>query len=141
MINWNNLDTLTSFKELSEVERVNLAEVMSGANGAERVKDYSVPMTEDLTYNYAAKAVDDKVLAALAKLAKEAQLTIKYMPERSQMQQVRNSQQSYRSVSAEVTLVLVQCILHLRTGLRRTAHSRWKPNSSAMLTRMMQQQY
>ena len=26
MINWNNLDTLTSFKELSEVERVNLAE-------------------------------------------------------------------------------------------------------------------
>ena len=71
MINWNNLDTLTSFKELSEVERVNLAEVMSGENGAERVKDYSVPMTEDLTYNYAAKAVDDKVLAALAKLAKE----------------------------------------------------------------------
>ena len=59
MINWNNLDTLTSFKELSEVERVNLAEVMSGENGAERVKDYSVPMTEDLTYNYAAKAVDD----------------------------------------------------------------------------------
>ena len=41
MINWNNLDTLTSFKELSEVERVNLAEVMSGENGAERVKDYS----------------------------------------------------------------------------------------------------
>ena len=35
MINWNNLDTLTSFKELSEVERVNLAEVMSGENGAE----------------------------------------------------------------------------------------------------------
>ena len=56
MINWNNLDTLTSFKELSEVERVNLAEVMSGENGAERVKDYSVLMTEDLTYNYAAKA-------------------------------------------------------------------------------------
>ena len=78
MINWNNLDTLTSFKELSEVERVNLAEVMSGENGAERVKDYSVPMTEDLTYNYAAKAVDDKVLVALAKLAKEAQLTEKY---------------------------------------------------------------
>ena len=38
MINWNNLDTLTSFKELSEVERVNLAEVMSGENGAERVR-------------------------------------------------------------------------------------------------------
>ena len=24
MINWNNLDTLTSFKELEKVERVNL---------------------------------------------------------------------------------------------------------------------
>ncbi len=120
------------------------------------------------------KQVDDKVLAALAKLAEEAQLTekfealyngevintgekrlvlhqltrgqlgdkveadgvdkrafyveqqqrsqilqIKYMPERSQMQQVRNSQQLYRSVSVEVTLVLVQCILHLRTGLKK----------------------
>ena len=71
MINWNNLDTLTSFKELSEVERVNLAEVMSGENGAERVKDYSVPMTEDLTYNYAAKAVDEKYLQHLQSLQKK----------------------------------------------------------------------
>ena len=78
MINWNNLDTLTSFKELSEVERVNLAEVMSGENGAERVKDYSVPMTEDLTYNYAAKAVDDKVLAKTCKACKRSALTEKY---------------------------------------------------------------
>lgn len=71
MINWNNLDTLTSFKELSEVERVNLAEVMSGENGAERVKDYSVPMTEDLTYNYAAKAVDVKYWQHLQSLQKK----------------------------------------------------------------------
>ena len=71
MITWNNLDTLASFKELAGVKKVDLAEVMAGENGAERVKNYSVPMTEDLTYNYAAKAVDDKVLAALAKLAKE----------------------------------------------------------------------
>ncbi len=78
MITWNNLDTLTSFKELSEVERVNLAEVMSGENGAERVKNYSVPMAAGSAYNYAAKAVDDEVLAALEKLAKEAQLTEKY---------------------------------------------------------------
>ena len=45
MVTWNNLDTLDSFDKLSKVERVNLAEVMSGENGAERVKDYSVPMT------------------------------------------------------------------------------------------------
>ena len=68
MITWNNLDTLASFKELEKVERVNLVEAMTGESGAERVKSYSVPMAEGLTYNYAAKQVDDKVLAALAKL-------------------------------------------------------------------------
>ncbi len=78
MINWNNLDTLASYQELAQVEKVNLAEVMSGENGAERVKKYSVPIAEGLTYNYAAKKVDDTVLAALEKLAKEAQLAEKY---------------------------------------------------------------
>ena len=56
MVTWNNLDTLDSFDKLSKVERVNLAEVMSGENGANRVKNYSVPMAEGFTYNYAAKA-------------------------------------------------------------------------------------
>ena len=36
MVTWNNLDKLASFEELKKVERVNLAEVMSGENGAER---------------------------------------------------------------------------------------------------------
>ncbi len=78
MIQWNNLDTLASYKELFEVEKVNLAEAMSGENGAERVKNYSVPMAAGMAYNYGAKAVDGAVLEALAKLAKEAQLTEKY---------------------------------------------------------------
>ena len=30
MITWNNLDTLESYKELSNVKKVNLAEVMTG---------------------------------------------------------------------------------------------------------------
>ena len=77
MITWNNLDTLTSFKELENVERVDLVKAMAGENGAERVKNYSDQMAEGLTYNYAAKQVDDKVLTALAKLADEAQLTEK----------------------------------------------------------------
>lgn len=47
---------------------------MSGENGAERVKTYSTPIVDGLTFNYAAKAVDDNVLAILDKLAKEAQL-------------------------------------------------------------------
>ena len=78
MITWNNLDTLASYKELSDVKRVNLAEVMSGENGAERVKKYSVPMAEGMAYNYGAKSVDDDVLAVLAKLADEAQLVDKF---------------------------------------------------------------
>ena len=78
MVTWKNLDTLASYQELENVDRVNLAEVMSGENGAERVRNYSIPMAAGLTYNYAAKQVDDHVLNALAKLAKEAQLTEKF---------------------------------------------------------------
>ena len=75
---WKNLDTLTSFEELSKVAEVDLTKVMSGENGAERVKKYSTPMAEGLAYNYAAKKVDDNTLAALAKLAEEAQLSEKF---------------------------------------------------------------
>lgn len=78
MIQWNNLDTLASYKALFEVEKVNLAAAMTGENGAERVKKYSVPMAAGMAFNYGAKAVDCKVLEALAKLAEEAQLTEKY---------------------------------------------------------------
>lgn len=78
MIAWKNLDTLGAYQELAKTERVNLAEAMTGENGAERVKKYSVPMAGGLTYNYAAKQVDDQVLTALAKLADEAQLTEKF---------------------------------------------------------------
>ncbi|MGN0292806.1 MAG: glucose-6-phosphate isomerase [Lachnospiraceae bacterium] len=79
MVSWNNLDTLTSFKELTELkDRVNLVEAMTGENGADRVNRYSVPMGSGLVYNYAAKQVDDKVLEALAALADEAQLAEKY---------------------------------------------------------------
>ena len=38
MITWNNLDTLESFKELSNVKKVNLVEAMTGENGAETGK-------------------------------------------------------------------------------------------------------
>ena len=77
-MDWKNLDTLTSFEELSKVAEVDLTKVMSGENGAERVKKYSVPMAEGLAFNYGAKQVDDAVLEVLAKLAEEAQLTEKY---------------------------------------------------------------
>ena len=34
MVKWNNFDTLTSYEGIKNVEKVNLAEVMSGENGA-----------------------------------------------------------------------------------------------------------
>ena len=78
MINWNNMDTLASYKELCEQKKVNLAEMMTGENGAERVKKYSVPMAAGLTYNFGAKSVDDEILAVLTKLSEEAQLVEKF---------------------------------------------------------------
>ena len=78
MINWKNLDTVDSYQELVNVEKVNLVEVMAGQNGADRVKKYSAPMAEGMAFNYASRPVDDKVLEALAKLAKEMQLTEKF---------------------------------------------------------------
>lgn len=78
MVAWKNLDTVSAYQELQKVAPVNLAEVMTGEKGADRVKKYSIPMAAGLTYNYAAKQVDDKVLEALVKLAEETQLAEKF---------------------------------------------------------------
>ena len=78
MIEWKNTSALESFAALKTIPRVNLKAVMSGANGAERVAKYAVPMSSGLTYHYAAKEVDDTVLAGLCALAKEAQLAEKF---------------------------------------------------------------
>ena len=78
MVNWNNLDTLKSYDALKNVNRVDLCSVMSGESGAKRVTKYSVPMAAGLSFNYAAKEVDDTILSALSDLAKEAQLSEKY---------------------------------------------------------------
>ena len=59
MIQWENLSTLSSFEELNKVERVNLVEVMSGEEGATRAKNYRSEMAEGLSFNYAAKEVND----------------------------------------------------------------------------------
>ena len=72
MISWNNLDTLSSFKNLADSRKVNLASVMSGSEGAERVRKYSIRMAEGLSFNYAAKAVDDDIISRLQALADEA---------------------------------------------------------------------
>lgn len=78
MMEWKNLDQLSSFANLKKKAHVDVAQVMSGENGAERVRTFQIPMACGLTYNYAAKAVDPDVLSALCDLAKEAQLSEKY---------------------------------------------------------------
>ena len=79
MATWKNLDTLDSFGKLKELKNhVDIAAALSGEEGGKRVADYSTPMAAGLSYNYAAKEVDETVLAALAKLADEAQLIDKF---------------------------------------------------------------
>ena len=79
MIEWKNLDTLKSYSALLERKgQVDLKKVMSGENGAKRVREYSVCMPQSLSYNYAAKQVDEGILDALQALSDEAQLIPKY---------------------------------------------------------------
>ncbi|MBQ0001721.1 MAG: glucose-6-phosphate isomerase, partial [Clostridiales bacterium] len=75
---WTNFDLLDSYKKLEAVAPVCVKEVMAGENGAKRVAEYQVPMSNGMVYSYAAKAVDADVLAALQALADEAELTEKY---------------------------------------------------------------
>ncbi len=79
MANWNNLDTTKAFEELLTLkEEVVVKDVMAGESGAKRVAEYNAPIAAGLTFNYAARPVDEKVLDVLQKLADEQQLVEKY---------------------------------------------------------------
>ena len=78
MICWNNMDTLASYQALLSAEKVNLAAAMAGENGANRVRNYSVPMGAGMDFNYGARPVDDAILEKLAAFAQEAQLAEKF---------------------------------------------------------------
>ena len=78
MIEWKNLDELASFSKLKSLNKVNLPEVMSGESGADRVKNYTIPMGAGMAFNYGARAVDDHILSAFSELAAEAQLSEKF---------------------------------------------------------------
>ncbi len=76
---WENLNTLESYKKLESLKgAVSLVNELDGEKGAERVKKCSVKMGAGLTYSYAAKQVNEKVLKVLEELAQEAQLTQKF---------------------------------------------------------------
>ena len=74
MINWKNMDTLASFDAVKAAKKVELKNVMT----AERVGAYSADMAEGLSFNYAARPVDDELMTKLAALAEEAQLKEKF---------------------------------------------------------------
>ena len=78
MIDWINMDKLSSYNKLLGLEKLNLACAMSGENGAERVRNYSVKMAQGLDFNYGARAVNDEIIDALGELANETQLVEKY---------------------------------------------------------------
>jgi glucose-6-phosphate isomerase len=75
MINWNDLDTLNSYKKMLSLKgQVKLSEALT----ADRVKKYVTPMAGGLSYNYAAKQVSDPILTVLQELSDEQQLVEKY---------------------------------------------------------------
>ena len=79
MIAWNDLDTLKAYKEMSATPaNVSLKQALAGEEGARRVQEYSVPMAAGMAWYYAAKQVDENVLAQLKALAEEAQLAEKF---------------------------------------------------------------
>jgi glucose-6-phosphate isomerase len=72
MNNWENLDTRTACKKLLALKGATISLT------PERVRSCTVPMAVNLTYNYAAKEADAKVLTVLQELAGEAGLIEKY---------------------------------------------------------------
>ena len=78
MVTWKNMDTLEAYAKLQSAEKVQLAAVMSGENGANRVRNYTVPMGAGLNFNYGSRPVDEKILALLAEFAAEQELIGKF---------------------------------------------------------------
>ncbi len=74
-ITWNNLTELESYKKLKSIKsEVSLKQVLT----ADRVKSCNIKMGGNLTYNYAAKKVNEQIISIFKELVKEAQLLEKY---------------------------------------------------------------
>ncbi len=74
---YRNLDSLQSFDKLRRSDRVDLRATLS-SEAERRVTSYRAPISNELNFNYAAKAVNDEVLELLLQLAEEAQLLEKF---------------------------------------------------------------
>ena len=79
MATWSNADSLSSWKKLQSLKgMVSVADELSGSGAADRIAKYSIPMGGALTYNFAAKQVNEQILKTLSELAEEQQLVEKY---------------------------------------------------------------
>ena len=79
MATWSNADSLSSWKKLQSLKgMVSVADELSASGAADRIAKYSIPMGGALTYNFAAKQVNEQILKTLAELAEEQQLVEKY---------------------------------------------------------------
>ncbi len=78
MISWKNFDELKAAKKLETAPETDLRTALAGEAGAKRVAAYAVPMSNGLSYNFAAKQVNDETLEILKELAEEAQLADKF---------------------------------------------------------------
>lgn len=79
MVTWTNADKLSSWKKLLSLKgMVSVADELSSAQAADRIAKYSIPMGGNLTYNFAAKQVNEQILKTFAELAEEQQLVDKY---------------------------------------------------------------
>jgi glucose-6-phosphate isomerase len=77
MAAFKNLDELASFAALQKLKPRGAFDFRANLT-AERVKAYRAQMAAAFTYSYAARPVDDAVLAALQTLADEQELVAKY---------------------------------------------------------------
>ena len=73
-IEYNNLDRTEGFTRLLEVERPSLRALLT----ADRLAESEISIGAGLAYNYAAKPVDESILALLQGIADEQQLIPKY---------------------------------------------------------------
>lgn len=71
---YKNLDQTAAFALLKDLPKRRLVELLN----EERISRYSIPSGGGLTFNYAARQVDDRVLSTLAQLAEEQQVVAKY---------------------------------------------------------------
>ena len=79
MITWSNVDSLSAWKKLLSLKgMVSVAAELSGAGASKRIREYSIPMAEGLTFNYGAKQVNEQILTALSELSAEAELLEKF---------------------------------------------------------------